>query len=115
MKRLDIREFAGRDIISRAAAHDIRLFIDNTAPDIVELDFSGVAFTTRSFMDEFFNSVYKALGDKVKISGMSPDLAAMLKAVSRTQGRRGVVVSPKPFIQAKSVEDLERAFDSISV
>ena len=114
MKQLDIREFVGRDIISRAAACDIRLFVDNTAPDTVELDFSGVAFTTRSFMDEFFNVVYKALGDRVKITGMSPDLSAMLEAVSRTQGRRDIVITPKPFTQAQSVEDLEKAFDSIS-
>ena len=56
MKTTKIADFLSPDLGSRAQARGFRRFVDeNYSGDAVTVDFSGVQFSSRAFMDEFYN------------------------------------------------------------
>ena len=55
MKKIDIASILSPDLKSRMRAQDLKTLIENSGADAVEMDFHGVKFATRSFIDEFFN------------------------------------------------------------
>lgn len=112
METIDVKALAGRDIISRDRARSIRDAIDGLGGEDVELDFSGVEFTSRSFMDEFYSSVVKPLRDRVGIVGMSGDIRRMLDAVSRTQGAAVTEVTMFPYVKCGTLEEAAKALNS---
>lgn len=59
MTTLYIKDLIGQDILNRISARDILEAVNNIDDDIVVLNFEGVLFTTRSFMDEFYNAIIK--------------------------------------------------------
>ena len=103
MRTILIQDLIGRDILNRISAHD--------------LDFSGVQFTTRSFMDEFYNELKKSSesGINVSVSNMSDDLRQMYLAVSRTQKSGTKEITLKPYSRPKTISDLEQIFSSMSI
>ena len=117
MTTLYIKDLIGQDILNRISARDILEAVNNIDDDIVVLNFEGVLFTTRSFMDEFYNAIIKenSTTKKVKVEGMSEDLSAMLDAVSRTQRNPVEKITPLPYTKTDSVSDLEKLFASISI
>lgn len=117
MATLYIKDLIGQDILNRISARDILEAVNNIDDDIVVLNFEGVLFTTRSFMDEFYNAIIKENSTikKVKVEGMSEDLSAMLDAVSRTQRNPVEKITPLPYTKTDSVSDLEKLFASISI
>ena len=108
MKKIDIAEILSPDLKSRMRAQDLKLYIQNSGADNVDLDFSNVKFATRSFMDEFYNLFLKdaeANSFTVKITNVPEDIKAMLDAVSRTQVKTSVIPSETPEVTFKSVGD----------
>ena len=55
MKKIDIAAILSPDLKSRMRAKDLKALIENSGADVVEMDFQGVKFATRSFIDEFYN------------------------------------------------------------
>lgn len=47
------------DLMSRFAVADLLLYIHNTGSESVVVDFAGVKFATRSFVDEYYNLIMK--------------------------------------------------------
>lgn len=117
MRTIQIRELMGSpDILNRIYAHDISNAARNSEDSSVQLDFTGIQFTTRSFMDEFYNEMKKLKTEKsIQFIGMSDDLKAMYSAVSRTQKGVTKVVTMKPYAKPKSIDELESIFNSLSI
>lgn len=92
MKTVKVADILGRNLMSRALACDLRNFVVNSG-EKCNLDFSGVEFATRSFMDEFYNQLIK--NQATSISGMSEELSALLSAVMATQkGAKSKFIDP---------------------
>ena len=51
MKSIDIAQILSPDLKSRMRAQDLKLLIENSEEKEVVLDFQGVKFATRSFID----------------------------------------------------------------
>ncbi len=109
MKTIDITQVLSPDLKSRVRAHDLELFIANSGEDVVTLDFSNVAFATRSFIDEFYNLFLKdpeSHSFKVEITNVPEDINTILESVSRTQTRVKTVPARIPEKSFKNVDDV---------
>ena len=117
MTTINIRNLVGRDILNRISAHDILSAASACGDSKVSLDFDGVQFTTRSFMDEFYNEVKKASSDGVSVSviNMSDDLKQMYAAVSRTQKGATTEITMKPYYKPKSISEMEGFVAQMSI
>ena len=100
MVRIDISELLSNDIRSRANANIIRSAIDGAA-DVV-LDFAGVVFVSRSFMDEIYNVV--AEHKDIKLENMSNFVETMYDAVKH--GRQSKRILPSNDSEIKVLTDL---------
>lgn len=107
MKTIDIAQLLSPDLKSRLRVQDLKLFIENSDVKDVTLDFSGIKFATRSFIDEFYNIFLKnpAFNNfKEELVNVPSDIKAMLDSVSRTQVSAKVIPS----------ESSERSFKDIN-
>lgn len=76
---------------------------DLTADDGVTFDFSGVLFSSRSFMDEFYN---KLIVDRhAQVTNMTGELARLLDAVKSTQVPISRGTSSR--VQIQEVDDMD--------
>ena len=112
-----IKDLIGRDILNRISARDILDAINNLDDTTITLNFEGVQFTTRSFMDEFYNIILfqKPSGKVGHIEAMSNDLAAMLEVVSKTQHNSVTKVAPQPYVTTKTIDDMKNLFAKLSI
>ncbi len=116
MKTIDIADILSPDLKSRMRAQDLKLLIENTGDDTVQMDFQGVKFATRSFIDEFYNLFLKAPeinSFSVELINVPSDIKAMLDSVSRTQVRASVIPSESQEISFKDVKEFMNYFKSI--
>ena len=108
MKTIDVEQILSPDLKSRMRAQDLRQLIVNSEADAVELDFRGVKFATRSFIDEFYNLFLKNPGENsfhVELINVPEDIKAMLDAVSRTQVRAKVIPASTPEVSFKDARE----------
>lgn len=117
MKAIQLQTFIGRDLLGRVSARDISTAIRNLNEKDIALDFSGVEFATRSFMDELYNEIQKSKADgfNVTMENMSGDLKTMYGAVSKTQKSGVKKVTMKPYSRPSSIAELEQIFASMSI
>lgn len=116
MKTIDIAEILSSDLKSRMRAQDLKMLIENSGTDAVEIDFQGVKFATRSFIDEFYNLFLKtpdANTFSVELINVPEDIKAMLDAVSRTQIRAKVIPSESQEKNFTSVDELVHFFSTV--
>lgn len=100
MKTINIAEILlSPDLGSRSQARGFRRFVDeNYSGEQVMIDFSGVQFSSRAFMDEFYNlfllpAVLSESKVEVEVANMPDDIAAILASVVRTNTQPRVVSS----------------------
>ena len=108
MKTIDIAQILSPDLKSRMRAQDLRLLMENSGENSFVMDFHGVKFATRSFIDEFYNLFLKNPGMNafmVEITNVPEDIKLMLDAVSRTQVRAKVIPSNTPEVTFKNVDE----------
>lgn len=89
MKTVDIAIVLSPDLGSRAQARRFLQFVEeNYADEAMEIDFGGVQFSSRAFIDEFYNLVLSpsaaAKGLKVEAVNMREDISTILASVIRT-------------------------------
>ena len=116
MKTIDIASILSPDLKSRMRAQDLKTLIENSGADTVEIDFQGVKFATRSFIDEFYNLFMKnptANTFRVELTNVPADIKAMLDAVSRTQVRIKVIPSESQQVSFKDVKDFMNYFSTV--
>lgn len=108
MKTIDVEKILSPDLKSRMRAQDLKQLIVNSETDVVVLDFQGVKFATRSFIDEFYNLFIKNPGAdtfRVELINVPEDIKAMLDAVSRTQVRAKVIPASTPEVSFKDARE----------
>ena len=121
MKTINIAEILSPDLGFRALARSFRQFVEENyaAEEVVTIDFSGVRFASRAFMDEFYNLFLSPSGAdssrlKVEVVNLPASVAAMLEAVvrSNTQPRvHSAVTEPEAsVIKFTSVEEMNAFF-----
>lgn len=118
MKTIDIAQILSPDLKSRMRAQDLKLLIENSEADVVEMDFHGVKFATRSFIDEFYNLFLKnpeANAFKVELTNVPEDIKTMLDAVSRTQVRAKVIPSQMQEISFANVKEFLNYLSSVAL
>ena len=116
MKTIDIANILTPDLKFRMRAQDLKLMIENSGADAVEMDFQGVKFATRSFIDEFYNLFLKtpeANTFSVELINVPSDIKAMLDAVSRTQVRANVIPSQSQEVSFKNVKEFLNYFSTL--
>lgn len=116
MKTIDIASILSSDLKSRMRAQDLRKLVENTGESNVKMDFQGVKFATRSFIDEFYNLFLKtpeANTFSVELINVPTDIKAMLDAVSRTQVRASVIPSQSQEVSFKSVKEFISYFSTV--
>jgi len=88
MKTIYIAEILAPDLSFREQARGLRRFVDeNYAGEELTVDFSGVRFSSRAFMDEFYNLFLSPSippENRGEVTNLSEDLSKMLSAVTRT-------------------------------
>ncbi len=117
METIYIKDLVGRDILGRIAAHDIIAAAFRCEDSTVVLDFNDVQFTTRSFMDEFYNEVKKAHESSldIRLANMSDDLVRMYSAVSRTQKGCTVKITMKPYAKPETISEMAQIFAQMPI
>ena len=116
MKTIDIAALLTPDLKSRMRAQDLKALIENSGADAVEMDFQGVKFATRSFIDEFYNLFLKTPevnSFHVELNNVPADIKAMLDAVSRTQVRAKLIPSQSQEVSFKDVKDFMNYFNTL--
>lgn len=116
MKAIDIAAILSPDLKSRMRAQDLKALIENSGAEVVELDFQGVKFATRSFIDEFYNLFLKtpeANAFRVDLTNVPTDIKAMLDAVSRTQVRAKVIPSQSQEVSFNDVKEFLNYFSTV--
>ena len=116
MKTIDIAAILTPDLKSRMRAQDLKLMIENSGANAVEMNFQGVKFATRSFIDEFYNLFLKNPEDNafvVELTNVPSDIKAMLDAVSRTQVRAKVIPSQSQEVSFKDVQEFMNYFSTV--
>ena len=116
MKTIDIAAILTPDLKSRMRAQDLKLMIENSGANAVEMNFQGVKFATRSFIDEFYNLFLKNPEDNafvVELTNVHSDIKAMLDAVSRTQVRAKVIPSQSQEVSFKDVKEFMNYFSTV--
>lgn len=90
---IDITDISSRDLKSRDSARCVKREIDEvverTGADIVEVDFRNVEFSTRCFMDEFYNLFLSPKAREqgcvhVEMVNVPEDIGVILAAVVRS-------------------------------
>lgn len=116
MKIIDIAAILSSDLKSRMRAQDLKALIENSGADAVEMDFQGVKFVTRSFIDEFYNLFLKSPEVNtfsVELINVPSDIKAMLDSVSRTQVRAKVIPSQSQEVAFKDVKEFLNYFSTL--
>ena len=87
-KIIKIAELIGSDIRSRQNADHIRNSIVNY-DGVIELDFNGVEFISRSFADEVY-TIAKENNDNVELRNMEGIVGSMMSVVSDSRTHKRV-------------------------
>ena len=117
-KIIDVAQLLSPDLKSRMRAQDLKLLIENSEEKEVVLDFQGVKFATRSFIDEFYNLFLKSPTTnafQVELTNVPEDIKIILDAVSRTQVRAKVIHSQTQEISFKNVKEFLNYLSSITL
>lgn len=117
-KIIDVAQLLSPDLKSRMRAQDLKLLIENSEEKEIELDFQGVKFATRSFIDEFYNLFLKNPKEntfQVKLTNVPEDIKTMLDTVSRTQVRAKVIPSQTQEISFKNVKEFLNYLSSVAL
>ena len=94
------------------------MLIENSKAYSVVIDFHGVKFATRSFIDEFYNVFLKTPGSlpfKVEITNVPEDINMMLESVSHTQTRAKTIPAHTPERSFRTADELIRYLSSANI
>ena len=116
MKTINIALILSPNLSFRAQARSFRQFVaGNDAADAVTVDFSGVQFASRDFLDEFYNLFLSPSGAdssrlKLEVVNLPASVAAMLETVVKSNTQLRVhPAGPEPeasTVEFKSVEEM---------
>lgn len=115
MKTFYIAKILNPDLMSRPLADDFYNYVKNSGEAKVIIDFSGVHFVTRSFMDEFYVTFRDWIKtSKVELVNMPQEVARTFEAVKSTQNKRKVITDDS-IVKAKDIQELENYLSSLAI
>ncbi|MBQ6305022.1 MAG: hypothetical protein IJK78_00495 [Bacteroidales bacterium] len=118
MKTIDIVQLLSPDLKSRMRAKDLKQLIDNSEAEAVEMDFRGVKFAPRGFIDEFYNLFLKNPEEnafRVELTNVPEDIKTMLDVVSHTQVRAKTIPSQTQEMSFKDVKEFLYFLSSVAL
>ena len=111
---IDITRILSQDLKSRLAVNDLLLYIENTESDCVVVDFAGVKFATRSFVDEYYNVIMKNQSSiKIETINIPEDIQTIFDVVQRTQHKEKDVKLDATVVKCKTFADFQRVFRTL--
>lgn len=113
---IDITTVLSPELKSRFAVKDLFLFIQNTGSRYVTVDFSGVKFATRSFIDEYYNTIVKGGATssiRIETINIPEDIQMIFTAVERTQNKTKSARSKSGVIKCRTFVDVQRVFSEL--
>lgn len=111
---IDITTILSQDLKSRLAVNDLRLYIENTGSESVVIDFAGVKFATRSFVDEYYNVIMKNQSSiKIETINIPEDIQTIFDVVQRTQHKEKDIKLDATVVKCKTFADLQRVFSTL--
>ncbi len=113
-KTIDIATLLKPDLMSRVAVTDLLLYIHNTGSESVAVDFAGVKFATRSFVDEYYNVIMKNQSSiKITTINIPEDIQVVFDVVERTQNNPKDINLDATVIKCKTFADVQRVFGAL--
>jgi len=88
---IQITDFLQDSLNTREAVHEISKLIEANPCQVVELDFTGVDFMSRSFADELHKEkirLQKEYAVRIDILNANEEVMAILEVVARTQNKQ---------------------------
>ncbi|WP_302535794.1 STAS-like domain-containing protein [Barnesiella intestinihominis] len=111
---IDITTILSQDLKSRLVVNDLRLYIENTGSESVVIDFAGVKFATRSFVDEYYNVIMKNQSSiKIETINIPEDIQTIFDVVQRTQHKEKDIKLDATVVKCKTFADLQRVFSTL--
>ena len=111
---IDITTILSQDLRSRLAVNDLRLYIENAGSESVVIDFAGVKFATRSFVDEYYNVIMKNQSSiKIETINIPEDIQTIFDVVQRTQHKEKDIKLDATVVRCKTFADLKRVFSTL--
>ena len=108
--------FNHHNLVTREYAILLIEKVTNTPCDVIELDFSGISFISRSFADQFHKEkmhLWEIGKKEIIVINAEPDVCEMLKTVSKTQDSKNRVFEPYPHLQFQSRRFLKEYLFSV--
>lgn len=111
---IDIATLLKPDLMSRFAVADLLLYIQNTGSESVVVDFAGVKFATRSFVDEYYNVIMKNQSAiKIETVNIPEDIQVIFDVVLRTQHKEKNIELDATIVRCKTFADVQRVFGAL--
>lgn len=111
---VDIATLLKPDLMSRFAVADLLLYIQNTGSESVVVDFAGVKFATRSFVDEYYNVIMKNQSSiKIETINIPEDIQVIFDVVQRTQHKEKDIKLDATVVKCKTFADVQRVFGTL--
>ena len=111
---VDIATLLKPDLMSRFAVADLLLYIHNTGSESVVVDFAGVKFATRSFVDEYYNVIMKNPSSiKIETINIPEDIQVIFDVVQRTQHKEKDIKLDATVVKCKTFADVQRVFGTL--
>ena len=113
--QINITTILSPDLKSRLAVNDLYLYIQNTGSNEIVIDFSGVQFATRSFIDEYYNVIMKKTSANIKIETINipDDIQVIFDVVKQTQHKTKNIRLDSTVVKCATMEDVRKAFSSL--
>ena len=111
---VDIATLLKPDLMSRFAVADLLIYIHNTGSESVVVDFAGVKFATRSFVDEYYNVIMKNPSSiKIETINIPEDIQVIFDVVQRTQHKEKDIKLDATVVKCKTFADVQRVFGTL--
>lgn len=111
---VDIATLLKPDLMSRFAVADLLIYIHNTGSESVVVDFAGVKFATRSFVDEYYNVIMKNQSSiNIETINIPEDIQVIFDVVQRTQHKEKDIKLDATVVKCKTFADVQRVFGTL--
>jgi hypothetical protein len=108
--------FKNHNLVTREYATLLIEKATSTLSGLIELDFSGISFVSRSFADQFHKekiNLWETEKKEIIVINTEPDVSEMLKTVSKTQSSNNRVFESYPHLQFQSRRFLKEYLFSV--
>lgn len=111
--RIFIVDVLSPNLQSRTEVKTLAAHIRKMKYERVIIDFAHVQFATRSFIDEFYNVFLQ--DENVAIDNVPKDIRQLFDVVEKTQHKSKTTVADNLVVRCKTLSDVQRLLNSLSI